>query len=37
VPAITPTACSAQVSPDYEDWYQLAEVAEANGFELSPT
>jgi phospholipase C len=37
VPAITPTACEAQVAPDYEEWYRLAEVAEANGFELSPT
>jgi phospholipase C len=37
VPAITPQACSTQVAPDYEDWYGLAEVAEANGFEISPT
>jgi phospholipase C len=34
VPAITPQACSAQVAADYEDWYGLAEVAEANGFDV---
>ena len=35
VPAIVPQACSAQVAADYEDWYGLAEVAEANGFDVN--
>ena len=34
VPAVTPQACSAAVAADYEDWYGLAEVAEANGFDV---
>jgi phospholipase C len=35
VPPITPEACSAQVTADYEDWYGLAQVAEDNGFEVN--
>jgi len=34
VPAITPEECNAAVAPNDEDWSGVAEVAEANGFEV---